>query len=92
MLGTEELTETIIDTSEKEEIQSQLVLFNDEVNTFDYIILCLIKVCKHDSIQAENCTMIAHNRGKCRIKKGSFDELEPVHNAMATWGVTTEIQ
>ena len=54
-----------------------LVLHNDEVHTFDYVIETLIDVCEMDSVQAEQCTFLVHYKGKCDVKKGDFDFLRP---------------
>ena len=53
-----------------------LVLHNDDVHTFDYVIDALIDICEHDTLQAEQCTMIIHFKGKCSIKGGTFDQLK----------------
>ena len=53
-----------------------LVLHNDDVHTFDYVIEALIDICEHDTLQAEQCTMIIHFKGKCSIKGGTFDQLK----------------
>jgi len=87
-----EKTKEIVDILEKEEVQRKLILFNDDVNTFDFIIISLIEICKFDHLQANNCAMIAHYKGKCCIKKGTFKELKPLHTAMAERQITTEIQ
>lgn len=55
----------------------EIILFNDEVNTFDYVIVSLMEVCDHDLEQAEQCATIAHFNGKCSIKKGTITELKP---------------
>ena len=55
-----------------------LVLHNDEVHTFDYVIDALIDICEHNTLQAEQCTMIIHFKGKCSIKGGTFDQLKPM--------------
>ena len=54
-----------------------LVLHNDEVHTFDYVIETLIDVCEMDAVQAEQCTFLVHYKGKCDVKKGGFDFLRP---------------
>ncbi len=89
---TREKTKSVVDVSEEEELQKKLILFNDEVNTFDFVIDSLVEVCKHDAMQAENCAMIAHYKGKCSVKNGSFNELEPIHNALSSRELTVEIQ
>lgn len=68
-----------------------LVVFNDEVNTFDHVINTLIKVCKHTQEQAEQCTLIIHHKGKCTVKNGSFDELAPMRNAICQRGISAEV-
>ncbi len=70
----------------------QLILFNDDVNSFDYIIEILVDVCLHDPLQAEQCTWIAHYKGKCAIKEGIFSELKPIHDEMGNRGVTVSIE
>lgn len=67
----------------------ELVLFNDDVNSFDYIIESLIEVCDHNSEQAEQCAMIAHFKGKCGIKFGTLSELEPLNNELNKRGIST---
>ncbi|MHB8400534.1 MAG: ATP-dependent Clp protease adaptor ClpS [Bacteroidia bacterium] len=55
-----------------------LVLHNDDVNSFDFVIETLMDVCGHTALQAEQCALIVHNNGKCGIKKGGFIELTPM--------------
>jgi ATP-dependent Clp protease adaptor protein ClpS len=52
-----------------------LTLHNDDVNTFDHVIDSLCEICDHNEIQAEQCALITHFKGKCDIKKGSAEEL-----------------
>jgi len=80
----EEVVEKLVD-------EHNLIVFNDHVNTFDHVIDSLIKVCKHDAIQAEQCTHIIHFNGKCDVKKGDFDSLEPLCTALLDRGITAEI-
>lgn len=70
----------------------QLIVYNDDFNTFEHVIDSLIKVCKHDPIQAEQCTFIIHYKGKCSVKKGSFAQLEPMCTALLERGITAEIE
>jgi len=69
-----------------------LILYNDDHNTFDHVIDALIEYCEHDLHQAEQCALITHFKGKCSVKEGSFDELEPIHGAMGRRDLTVEIQ
>jgi ATP-dependent Clp protease adaptor protein ClpS len=68
-----------------------LVVFNDDVNTFDHVIATLIRVCKHTPEQAEQCTMLVHYKGKCAVKTGSFDFLKPMREAICEAGIDARI-
>ena len=68
-----------------------LVVFNDDVNTFDHVTRTLIKVCKHTQEQAEQCTLIIHYKGKCQVKNGSFDFLRPMREAICEAGIDARI-
>jgi ATP-dependent Clp protease adaptor protein ClpS len=75
-----------------EQIKShKLVMYNDNNNSFPYIMSCLIKFCKHEPIQAEQCATIAHNKGECSIKEGDFLEMLDIHNDFEKVKVKTEI-
>ena len=71
--------------------ENHLVVFNDEVNTFDFVIESLIKVCQHDPIQAEQCTFIIHFNGKCSVKDGSYNKLRPMCEALLDRGLSATI-
>jgi ATP-dependent Clp protease adaptor protein ClpS len=68
-----------------------LILHNDEVNTFDYVIACLIEFCRHEPIQAEQCAYITHFKGKCEIRSGSHEQLDPIRSALADKGLQVTI-
>ena len=68
-----------------------LVVYNDDFNTFDHVINTLIKVCKHSSEQAEQCTWIIHYRGKCSVKKGEYTKLKPMKEAICEVGIDAKI-
>jgi ATP-dependent Clp protease adaptor protein ClpS len=68
-----------------------LVVFNDDVNTFDHVIDTLIRVCKHTSEQAEQCTLLIHYKGKCAVKTGTFDFLRPMREAICEAGIDARI-
>lgn len=74
-----------------EEEKKVLVLHNDDYNTFDFVIMCLIEICKHTLEQAEQCTWLVHYKGKCEVKTGSFDFLEPMCTALLDRGLSAEI-
>ncbi len=69
-----------------------LVLFNDEFNTFDFVIDTLIEVCGHTMEQAETCAWIVHYKGKCAVKSGSFYELRPVYQEFVNRNLTASIE
>lgn len=71
--------------------QHDLVVFNDEVNTFDFVIETLIDVCGHSAEQAEQCTLLIHFKGKCAVKKGTFEELAPMRNDICRRGISAEV-
>lgn len=72
-------------------INNEIVLFNDDVNTFDHVIDTLIRVCHHTSEQAEQCAIIVHYKGKCTVKTGPFDELKPQCTQLLEAGLSAEI-
>ena len=74
-----------------EEEKKVLVLHNDDYNTFDFVIFSLIEVCNHTIEQAEQCTWLVHYKGKCDVKSGSFDFLEPMCTALLERGLSAEI-
>ncbi len=90
-MGTEEYTSSSPDVDKKEDSIRKLILYNDDYNTFDYIIQSLIEVCEHDELQAESCALIAHYKGKCHIKNGTINKLKPIHIEMSNRQITTEI-
>ena len=71
--------------------KNSLILHNDEVNSFDFVIESLIEVCKHTTEQAEQCTYLVHYKGKCDVKSGSFDFLRPIRHALVDRGLTATI-
>jgi ATP-dependent Clp protease adaptor protein ClpS len=68
-----------------------LVVFNDDVNTFEHVIDTLIDVCKHTPEQAEQCTLLIHYKGKCTVKNGSWEELVPLRNEICRRGISAEV-
>lgn len=72
--------------------EKNLILYNDNINTFEHVIKSLIKICRHDSEQAEQCAFIVHFNGKCAVKKGSFKKLKPIAEALSLQGLTVEIE
>ena len=71
--------------------QNEIVLFNDEVNTFEHVINTLISVCEHSPEQAEQCSLIVHYNGKCTVKTGEYDDLKPRCSKLLQAGLSAEI-
>ena len=86
------LEEEIIETILKEEATKALIIYNDDVNTFDFVIESLIKVCDHNPVQAEQCTMLIHYKGKCIVKNGTFKKLKPLCEALLERGLSAKIE
>jgi ATP-dependent Clp protease adaptor protein ClpS len=80
-----------VDVLEKEVYQHHIVLHNDEVNTFDFVIDSLINVCEHTEEQAEQCTWLVHFKGKCTVKTGELKELEPRCSKLLSLGLSAEL-
>ena len=68
-----------------------LILHNDDVNTFIYVIDSLISICDHDAMQAEQCAYITHHKGKCDVKKGSYKVLDVMRQALLDMGLQVTI-
>ena len=84
--------EPVVEDDVKEARVRDLILYNDDVNTFDYVIECLVEVCKHDLLQAEQCTYIVHYTGKCTVKSGSYNKLNPMREALCERGLSAVIE
>ncbi|MFN4199109.1 MAG: ATP-dependent Clp protease adaptor ClpS [Flavobacterium sp.] len=72
--------------------QHEIILFNDDVNTFDHVIDTLVRVCDHDPLQAEQCAIIVHYNGKCGVKTGSYEELKDQCLQLLDAGLSAQIQ
>jgi ATP-dependent Clp protease adaptor protein ClpS len=70
---------------------NDLVVFNDDFNTFEHVIDTLIRICEHSPEQAEQCTLIIHYKGKCTVKTGSFNDLKSRRQAICDKGISAEI-
>ncbi len=89
-ISTEEAVEELL----QETLNShyEIVLYNDDVNTFDHVIDCLMNYCDHSMIQAEQCSYIVHYNGKCSVKKGSKEKLIPIKEALLNQQLRAKIQ
>jgi len=89
--STKEKIQESHDIAEQEVKMHEILLFNDEVNTFDFVIDSLIEVCEHTLEQAEQCTYLVHYKGKCAVKTGEFEELKPKCTLLLQRGLSAEI-
>ncbi|WP_407520512.1 ATP-dependent Clp protease adaptor ClpS [Lacibacter sp. MH-610] len=87
---TKELTETEVLTDTEE--PCSLVVWNDEVNTFEWVIETLMDVCKHTEEQAEQCAWLIHYKGKYAVKNGSYDKLKPMCDEITDRGIGATVE
>lgn len=86
--ATHEEIEVLTDTTKP----YKLIVWNDEVNTFDWVIETLITVCGHSSEQAEQCALLIHTQGKYAVKNGEYEELKPLCEAITDRGIGATIE
>jgi ATP-dependent Clp protease adaptor protein ClpS len=91
-MSTKEKIQEEVDVLEDYGLNNEIVLFNDDVNTFDHVIDTLIRVCEHTYEQAEQCAILVHYKGRCTVKTGSYEELEPQCSSLLEAGLSAEIQ
>lgn len=72
-------------------LNNEIIVYNDDVNTFDHVIETLIRVCGHLPEQAEQCSLIVHYNGKCTVKTGAFEKLKPQCTQLLDAGLSAEI-
>jgi len=90
-MGIKEKIKEQVAVSEKETALHEIVLHNDDVNTFDFVIDALINVCEHTELQAEQCTILVHYKGKASVKTGEFKALKPRCSQLLEMGLSAEI-
>lgn len=90
-MSTIEKIQEAVSVAEAVDQNNQIVLYNDDVNTFDHVIETLISVCEHSSLQAEQCAILVHYKGKCTVKTGSFDELKLQCSLLLEAGLSAEL-
>ena len=83
-----EEVDVLVDTEEP----CSLIVWNDEVNTFEWVIETLMEVCGHSPEQAEQCAMIIHTQGKYAVKHGLYDDLKPQCDAITDRGIGATIE
>lgn len=80
-----------VSVKEQVSLNNEIVMYNDDVNTFDHVIETLIRVCNHTAEQAEQCALIVHYKGKCTVKTGPIDELTPRCTQLLEAGLSAEV-
>ncbi len=90
-MSTIEKVQEAVLVEEQVGLNNEIVLYNDDVNTFDHVIDTLIRVCQHTAEQAEQCSILVHYKGKCTVKTGSYDELKPQCTQLLEAGLSAEL-
>ncbi|MGB0456029.1 MAG: ATP-dependent Clp protease adaptor ClpS [Flavobacteriaceae bacterium] len=90
-MATKEKIKEIVETSEDHGKFNEIVLFNDDVNTFDHVIETLVDACNHTFEQAEQCSLLVHYKGKCTVKTGPYEDLKPRCSKLLQAGLSAEI-
>lgn len=90
MSTKEKVSEEVL-LDEQEVTVNEIVLFNDDVNTFEHVIDTLVTVCEHTPEQAEQCSLIVHYNGKCTVKTGEYNDLKPRCTRLLQAGLSAEI-
>ncbi len=85
-------TEQLLDLLEEKVVTHSIILYNDDFNTFDHVISCLIQICSHEIVQAEQCAWNLHTNGKCIVKIGEYQELEPLCTSLLDKGLSATIE
>lgn len=76
----------------EKDVENKLIVYNDDVNTFDWVIEALVEICHHTPEQAEQCAYIIHNKGKYAVKHGSFRLLKPMKDSIVDRGIQVTIE
>jgi len=90
-MSTKEKIQEQEDVATLEKPNNEIVVYNDDVNTFDHVIETLIKACDHTPEQAEQCTILVHYKGKCTVKTGELRDLKPRCSKILEAGINAEI-
>jgi ATP-dependent Clp protease adaptor protein ClpS len=69
-----------------------LILYNDDINTFEHVIKSLVEVCGHDSVQAEQCALIVHFKGSCEVKIGVLEVLNAMSRSLNAKGLNSKVE
>ncbi len=90
--GTKIREDEDLDVLTAHELPYHLIVWNDEVNTFEWVIETLVEICGHTTEQAEQCAMLIHTQGKYAVKNGTYDELKPMCDAITERGIGATVE
>ena len=90
-MSTKEKVREKVEVKESVSFDNEIVMYYDDVNTFDHVIETLMRVCSHTPEQAEQCSLIVHYKGKCTVKTGPIKELTPQCLQLLEAGLSAEI-
>ncbi|MEC8829768.1 MAG: ATP-dependent Clp protease adaptor ClpS [Bacteroidota bacterium] len=90
-MATKEKIKEVAKVSQVDDNFNEIVLFNDDINTFDHVIETLVASCDHSYVQAEQCSILVHYKGKCTVKTGPYSDLEPRCSKLLQAGLSAEI-
>jgi ATP-dependent Clp protease adaptor protein ClpS len=90
-MATKEKIKEVVSPTEDHGKFNEIVLFNDDVNTFDHVIQTLVDACNHTFEQAEQCSLLVHYKGKCTVKTGPYEDLKPRCSKLLQAGLSAEI-
>jgi len=89
------MTTTSTEVEEKVEVtadeESKIILYNDDVNSFEHVIMCLVAFCNHNFQQAEQCATIVHYKGRCAVKHGTKDDMKDIAKKLSEESLTVEV-
>ncbi len=97
------MSENILSNKELEEIllaemeattsnKSEIIVYNDDYNTFDWVIQCFMEVFNHAYDQSEQLSMLIHFKGKASVKSGTYESLKPLKDALVERGLSAVIE
>lgn len=81
-----------VEVLDKQEVLNEIILYNDDYNTFEHVIDCLIHYCQHHPLQAEQCALLVHYKGKCSVKMGTMKVLKPICETLQEKGLSAVIE
>jgi ATP-dependent Clp protease adaptor protein ClpS len=91
-VGTQQWEQQDVDVLTESETGFSIIVWNDEVNTFEWVIETLMEICGHSEEQAEQCAMLIHTKGKYAVKQGSYDDLKPMVEAIIDRGISATLE